>query len=228
MSKKRILIGVLLVFVIVGGGYLCGSLLWGSPPVTSAGATPRASQEPEFRLGGFRQIQGTKYLAAEVVKDSSYSSSSSDFFSSSKADGRVRNIIFLDSKTLITQKLFDDNSNVILNTSQYPPSNLVENQDDATLIVKWLVYQVVEGDSNHDGALNNEDVRFIASSDVGGRNYQKILENIEGITSMQMLRMGQLIIVYRQEAVEYASILDLETQEVVETKPIVDYLPSEE
>jgi hypothetical protein len=71
-------------------------------------------------------------------------------------------------------------------------------------------------------------VRFIASSDVGGRNYLKILENIEGITSMQMLRMGQLIVVYRQGAVEYASILDLETQEVVETEPIVDYLPGEE
>jgi hypothetical protein len=219
MNKKRVLFGALLVAAVVGGGYLCGSILWNSPSAQVARGSPEAPPKETIHLRGFRQIRGTIYLAAEVVKDVERASGVSGYFSSSSSDGRVRNLVFLDSETLLSHKLFQSNAGVILSTSQYPRASDSEDLQ----AVEWIVYQIVRQDSNQDGVLNNEDKRIIAVSDVDGRAYVELLEGVDDLYSMDMLEAGRLLVVYMKDAKDYASLIALDSREVIATQTIVPY-----
>ena len=81
-----------------------------------SGPTVVRPEDRPLRLTGFERIHGTRYLKADIreVRSGEY------FSSSSSGYGKTRNIVFLDSESLVSNKLFDTNANIIVSIKEYP------------------------------------------------------------------------------------------------------------
>ncbi len=183
-------------------------------------ATARANQPLE--LESFTRIKGTKYLLAEITAERTET-----FIGSSRSgiSGEVRNLVFLDGDTLLSHRLFETNTMVIVGIYQYPKA---ENQTESyypsppdETVTRWLIYHVVKDDTNEDGEQNYKDLRTIAVSDASGTGYVELLHDINSFNEMTMIEEGQLVVVYNKDGIPQASVLDLENREVINTKEIV-------
>jgi hypothetical protein len=203
-------------------------------------------------LGDFQPIPGTTYLYAQVSKGPNTGRGIGNLISSLSSSEDYRsasNLVFLDSKTLSSLKLFDANDKIILSVSQYPDPNAgttapagqiqpaqpaqsalpalvaqptqpaAPTHDNA---VQWLVYQVIQKDPNQPSAPTTDLPFSIAVSDASGSNYQEVLTNLTGLYGMNMVDPGHLLVVYTRDNIKSASILDLAKRTIVTTNPIVD------
>src|SRR5262249_18275763 len=109
------------------------------------------AQNRPLQLTQFEQVHGTRYFVAEIVEKQSRSSSSSY-----SGKGEVRNLVFVDSDSLDSHRLFDANSNLIISHNEYPghsqPDESQSKNDN--IVTQWLVYQVAKTDTNGDGRLD--------------------------------------------------------------------------
>ena len=200
-------------------------------------------------LGDFQPIPGTTYLYAQVSKGPNTGRGIGNLISSlssSEDYGSVSNLVFLDSKTLSSHKLFNANDKIILSVSQYPvpnagttaPAGQIQPAQPAQAVlvaqptqpaapthdnaVQWLVYQVIQKDPNQPAAPTTNLPFSIAVSDASGSNYQEVLTNLTGLYGINMVDPGHLLVVYTKDSIKSASILDLAKRTVVTTNPIVD------
>jgi hypothetical protein len=229
MKMKKILYTVIVPLLLVGLLYIIFSYVRVSSKADGINTTGGTSEAGElFELQSFERIQGTEFLIANVVVKGTDS-----YYSREASGNEVRNIVFLDSKTLSSSQLFATNESVILRTSKYPNSQTgpapppyldppyVSPQDKNT-VIQWLVYQIVKKDTNGDGDKDSKDLRTIAVSNVDGGDYIELLHGISGMNSMNMIEEGELIVVYSEGDVNKASILDLMNQMVVKTEEIIE------
>ena len=182
--------------------------------------------EPEnrpLRLGQFRQIHGTRYLKADITEYMSREASSL----SSSGVGKMRNLVFVDGDPLDSHRLFETDENVILAVTEYPnhqeDSDVGSKTDDT--VTRWLVYQVLKSDTNHDGRIDGSDQETIGVTDASGSGYAEVLSGIDDNFGMSMLNAGQVVIVCSRSRVKSAVLIDLGNRKVVSTKVLADLGP---
>jgi hypothetical protein len=191
----------------------------------SNGSPANAKKESSLTLTPFQQIQGTPYLLAQLSDLNSESRWSTSYQSEDRA-GHTRNLVFLNAGSLASHRLFDTNAFRIVNTIQYPHQKTnVSSQSTPTAnesVTQWIVYQVLKQDTNNNGKLDQDDHLTIGISDAAGKQYQEVLTGVSQFLGETMVAPGKLVIVYTQDGVKRASIVDLKSQKIAATKAIVD------
>lgn len=222
MSITRNLTGMIkpsAIALLLGTG-----LLWAcSRPIgNSSSETAQASDQkkPDKALQSFESISGTPYLFAHVVQ-AGWSKSRALISSSASYDrgGEIRNLVFLDSGSLKSHRLFETNEYVILNTEQHPLSGQAPKAKAKT---ERFVYQIVKQDTNEDKSLNGADHRTIALSDAFGKQYVEVLTEISQLLNLQPLSSNRMLAVYVKDGQKMASIIDLEQRTVVKSDAIAN------
>jgi hypothetical protein len=232
MKKSFLIVAGIAVFgLLVLGGLTFFALFGGrgTPSRNSVSIEKEIEAPPELTLRSFRQLRGTKYFIAELTTSgggSSYSSYSSGswFEFGDGGGGLIRNLVFLDSESLQSHTLFDNNHSYIINMVSFPTQPLQKSSDEEPEIVpiRWFVYEVAHHDTNQDGELNRKDARAIGISDVDGTRYQELIEDVLDIYNMTILDNGELLAIYRQGGDRFATTIDLQAQEIIQTQQLPD------
>jgi hypothetical protein len=231
MKKALVIISVVAgIGLLLIGGLVVSSLFRSSGPGhNSVSIEQEVEEPPELTLRSFRQLRVTKYFIAEITSKSGGSSYSS--YSSSRwfefgdgGGGLIRNLVFLDSESLRSHTLFDDNHSFIINMISFPPQPPKSSSDHEPEVtpIRWFVYEVAHHDTNQDGALNRNDIRVIGVSDVDGTRYNELIPDVSHIYNLAMLEGGELLAIYRQNGDRFASTIDLGAQEIIQTQQMPD------
>ena len=231
MKKTLLIIGaVIFLGLLFLGGLTFFSLFRGSGTShNSVSIEKEVEAPPELTLRSFRQLRGTSYFLAEIVTSGGssfyeYGSSRSYEFGEGSG-GLIRNLVFLDSETLLSHTLFDHNHSYIINMVSFPvqpPPSVSTDEEPEIVPIQWFVYEIAHQDTNQDGELNREDERVIALSDVDGSRYKELLSDISDIYNLTMLDNGQLLLIYRQSGDRFAATVDLQTQAILKTQQMPD------
>jgi hypothetical protein len=220
--KNRLAIVVVGALVIIVGIIFAVIFLGGLFRSNGVGVKANTDEPPKLVLRDFRQLRGTKYFVAEISTsyDAPYIeySSSSRWFEFGESGGQIRNLVFLDSDTLLSHKLFSTNQPLIVRLASFPEQPAKLNADDPEpeiIPIQWFVYEVVHQDTNQDGALNQDDLRTIGFSDADGKRYIELLSDVSAIHDMSFLEEGKLLIAYQQKNDRFASKINLTEQSMV-------------
>lgn len=186
----------------------------------------KAAEAQGLVLTSFRQLRGTQYFISQIVTD--YNPNYLDFgerwfeFESNERAGSIRNLVFLDGKSLVSHKLLEDNQAHILNMLSYPVQPSTSNSPDKESVVevpiKWFVYVVVYQDTNQDGNFNRDDLHVLGISDVSGYRYVEMLTGLEEIYMVTMFGDGELLVAYRQNGERFAAKISLDQQVIIGTE----------
>ena len=231
MKKTLLIIGavIFLGLLLLGSLIFLPYLLGSRTSHDSVSIEKEVETPPELTLRSFRQLRGTQYFLAEIV--TSGGSSFYEYGSSRSYDfgevsgGLIRNLVFLDSETLLSHTLFDHNHSYIINMVSFPvqpPPPTSPDEEPEIVPIQWFVYEIAHQDTNQDGELNREDARVIALSNVDGSRYQELLTDVSDIYNLTMLDNGQLLIIYRQNGDRFAAAVDLQTQTILNTQQLPD------
>ncbi|NJM64276.1 MAG: hypothetical protein HC851_00715 [Acaryochloris sp. RU_4_1] len=190
----------------------------------SNGSPANTKAEDSLTLTSFQQIQGTPYLLAQLSEQDPESRLSS--YESSDRIGQTRNLVFLNANSLTSHRLFQTNTFVILNTTQYTHQKTkVDGQPTPTTsegVTQWIVYQVLKQDTNGNGQLDQTDHRTIGISDAAGQGYTEVLTGVSQFFGETMAESGKLVLVYTQDGVKRVSIVDLKSRRIAVTKAMVN------
>lgn len=181
-------------------------------PLKTATASP-ASDTPV--LSGFQPLPGTPYLMATVSTNQGKSEGLASF-DHYKSGGQTRNIVFLESGSLISQRLFDRNTYVIVRTDQY--TQKINGQS----VVRWLVHQVIKADTNQDGQLNHNDLMTLGVSSPSGKDYVEVLADVVQVFGQEMVAPGKLIAIYQKEKANGVSMIDLDKRSITASRPLIN------
>lgn len=218
---KFFLYGILLAFV--GVFFLSYLIYQGGRPRQESVAID-SDAPPELVLGNFYQVEGTSYYLAEIFNDrpSSYLGYESSRWVSFGGGGQTRNLVFLDGGTLESRKLFETNNSFLLSIVSFPEKvSSQSNQPQQEVIpVQWFVYYIVHQDSNQDGLLNQNDQSVLAISDYNGLRYKELLGSVLDLYELTMPDAGRLLVVYKLSEGRFASLIDMQTQEIILTQPL--------
>jgi hypothetical protein len=174
-----------------------------------------AAEKYMAALGAFQSLEGTPYLMATVNSNDSRSdklSASSTYWTGNQ----THNLVFLDANSLASQRLFDTNAYVILQTDRYT------QKEQGKPVTRWLAHQVIKGDSDGNQRLDGNDQIGIGISSASGKGYVEVLTGITEIYGLTMVNPGKLVIVYGKEGAKSSSIVDLDKRNVLTTRSIVD------
>lgn len=193
-------------------GFACSRFNQTSQTKDTKASTP---EEYMAALGAFQSLQGTPYLMATV---NSIESRSDKLLTSGTywAGNQTRNLVFLDANSLASQRLFDTNAYVILQTDRYT------QKAKGKTVTRWLAHQVVKKDSDGNQHLDSKDQISIGISSASGKGYVEVLTGITEIYGLTMVNPGKLVVVYEKEGAKSSSIVDLDKRNVLTTKSIVD------
>ncbi len=180
--------------------------------------------EEEIDLQYFRQIQGTSFFVAELTTGGTWSSMGSARWFSFGEGATVRNLIFLDAKSLGSIKLFDTNNSAIIDMNQYPEqprTYFLDDAKDEPIIVKWLFYEIAHRDTNADNVIDKFDELTLAISGVSGSDYTELIEDVTQVNTVELWDDEMLLVIYLKDNKIYSTKIDLETQEILESKEMV-------
>ncbi len=211
-NKIALLLFALLISTL---GFSCkGS----SENIKTEGAKASSIPESTAELGTFQNLQGTPYLMSAV---NSVESRSDKFLSSESywKGGQTRNLVFLDTNSLRSQRLFDTNAYVILQTDQH--SQKIESKT----VTQWLVHQVLKADTDGNKRLDRNDQLTLGISSASGQKYVEVLTDLNKIFGLTMISPGKLVVVYGKKGTKAASIIDLNKRSVTATQSLVDLGP---
>lgn len=196
-------------------------------PESRSGGTAQASnqqEKPDKVLQPFESIAGTPYLVANITQSDWGGSRSISSGSYKRGAGNIHNLVFLDSGSLASHRLFKTNEYAILEAKQYsliaPNAQAKKNEKIAR-----FVYQVFKQDTNDDGYLGGADHRTIGISDAFGKQYVEVLTDISRLLNLKPLSANRLLAVYIKAGTKTASIIDLEQRVVVKTDAIATLGP---
>jgi hypothetical protein len=146
----------------------------------------------EFTLGSPTSIAGTAYVQIPLYRGQSYAAS---YYSKSSGQNDV-NYLFLNVSTNESKWVFEGAGQLII-VSKVLFSKLKSSRDESQTGV-GLIYTVVEKDTNGDGRLSERDAVSLAVSDVDGRRYRKLIENIEQLYSVQQITDDKVLVLYQK------------------------------
>ena len=187
-------------------------------------------QTQQYYLSDFQLVRGTSVLVAEIAVDGDTNSGfgSARWFSFGTSTGiRVHNLVFLDAQTLESHILFPTNECAIRNATQFPDNwidtyNATGQRPDEVPPTEWFVYEVITNDTNNDGLLNRDDLFIIAISDEDGFGLTELMSGISEIYGMEMTKYGKLVVTYFQSGRKLASLIDMNSKLILDTKELIN------
>ena len=141
----------------------------------------------------------------EVDKSVAYISQSVYIDSSKEA----KNILFINSQNNSSSWLFKGNNQLIVefssvsNRQGYMPFPMMQEEEG-----RALYYKVVNRDTNGDGKVTSKDSPNLAVSDMLGKNYKVLVENVSHIISVKEMEKS-LMFVYQKAGVGYSMQVSL-------------------
>jgi hypothetical protein len=208
----NVVIRLLLAIPLLTLGFACNRF---NQPSQTKDIKASAAEKYMAELGTFQSLQGTPYLMATVNGNDSRSdklSTSGTYWTGNQ----TRNLVFLDANSLASQRLFDTNGYVILQTDRY-----IQKEQGKT-VTRWLAHQVIKSDSDGNQRLDGNDQISIGISSASGKGYVEVLTGITEIYGLTMVNSGKLVVVYGKEGTKSSSIVDLDKRNVLTTRSIVD------
>ncbi len=180
----------------------------------------RANADAPRSLGNFARIPGTPFLMADI--HSSVAGRLSPVSSYSYGKGATtHNYVFLDVTDQSVRRLIPTNDYLIRETEQLSESGVVSlpavTEGVVRVGVRWLLFEVVTQDTDHDGDLDEEDLRSLAVSDAGGRGYTELIGGIEDLYGRALRDPDTLVVVYKCEGTKRVSVIDLPRRAVTTT-----------
>jgi hypothetical protein len=208
----NVVIRLLLAIPLLTLGFACNRF---NQPSQTKDIKASAAEKYMAELGTFQSLQGTPYLMATVNGIDSRSdklSTSGTYWTGNQ----TRNLVFLDANSLASQRLFDTNGYVILQTDRYT------QKEQGKTVTRWLAHQVIKSDSDGNQRLDGNDQISIGISSASGKGYVEVLTGITEIYGLTMVNSGKLVVVYGKEGTKSSSIVDLDKRNVLTTRSIVD------
>ena len=200
LTTGRILFGVTLVGLGLSG---CGTQM--TSRGSSNASNPAMVQEQLLSLNNFQRIRGTRYLKAEITQEQP-----SRGLSSSSGSGRMtRNLVFLDGDSLDSHKLFEQNSYLIVASTEYPTNETATEPTTKNVATgtQWLVYEVIKSDTNGNGQIDFQDQVALSFRMPAVRATPRFFRVLIG-AQHQHVHSGKLIVVYTRASSRSASIVD--------------------
>jgi hypothetical protein len=207
-AVPRLLVAIPLLIL----GFACSR---SNQPSQTKNIKASAAEKNMVTLGAFQSLEGTPSLMATVISIDSRSdklSTSSTYWTGNQ----TRNLVFLDANSLTSQRLFDTNAYIILQTDRY--TQKVEGKT----VTRWLSHQIVKNDSDGNQRLDSNDQVSIGISSASGKGYVEVLTGITKIYGLTMVSSGKLIVIYDKEGAKVSSIVDLDKRNVLTTRSIVN------
>ncbi len=156
--------------------------------------------EEKWQLGYLSKIQGTSFGMIPLYSDQNYTQSYYD-----KSSSSVRNYLFINSENDEKGWLFNNNNNLISDTSMLS----VEEFGDENRKVIAILYEVIKSDTNDDQRITNEDLKSISISRPNGKEYKEILTNVDVFVGQQLMGKDNLLIVYQRNNIGYSARVNL-------------------
>ena len=167
----------------------------------------------EWTFGGFNQIEGTNFMMSPVYSKQDYQIG----FGGEKSSASVRNYFFLNSKDHTSHWLAPTNQYLFLDfLAKIGTDEIGYNVKN----VRWLKYRLVKADTNLDGRLTAEDKKTIAISNAAGDGFFEVVEQFDDELGMNLLDADTLIILFRNNDVNYMSEIKLSEQKVTLTSEL--------
>jgi hypothetical protein len=158
--------------------------------VVNIGDAERVAED--FSLERPDVIAGTSYVRVPLRRGQTYGGGS--YYS--KRTDQIVNYVFLNTSTNESRWLFERAGQLILE-SQVLFSKLKSAPEELRQSV-GIIYVVVDRDSNGDGRLTERDAQSLATSDVDGTNYRKLIEGIDQLYSVQQIADDKVLVLYQK------------------------------
>ncbi|NET59459.1 MAG: hypothetical protein F6K47_25940 [Symploca sp. SIO2E6] len=212
---------------------ISGLLLFSCTACFLSGSSHSTSDNttPEVTLSKFQCIPGTSQMISSVLLEPQGKGLASKRGYSSN----IHNYSFFDQsqETVTFTKLLPTNDYVIkqiiqlteagVPNAQLKKSGAIEQGEFSckeSPVIKWLLYLVVNQDTNDDEQLDPTDIPTLAMSDVSGQNYTELIPGIQNILNIIMKDSQQLMVIYRKDNQYHFSMIDLLQREVTLTEEI--------
>jgi len=213
--------------------FVSGLLLFSCTACFLSGSSHSNSNKttPEVTLSKFQCIPGTSQMISSVLLEPE----KQGFSSKRGYQSDLHNYLFFDkSKETVTfTKLLPTNDYLIKQTiqltetgvtnAQSKNSGVVEQTEFSckeSPVIKWLLYLVVNQDTNGDEQLDSTDNSLLAMSDVSGQNYTELISGVQRVLNIIMKDSQQLMVIYKKDNQYYFSIIDLLKRKVTLTEEV--------
>lgn len=206
---------LLIIIPFLTLGFSCSLF---SKPLLNQDIKASPTERDKAALGVFQTLKGTPYLMSSVTNMGSRSDKFSSY-ESYNSGGQIHNLVFLDTNTLESHRLFKTNAYVIVQTDKY--TQKVNGKE----VTQWLVHQVLKTDTDGNKHLDHNDLQTLGISSANGKQYVEVLTGITDVFGLTMLNPGKLVVVYGKNKTKTASVIDLDKRTVIANKSIVDLGP---
>jgi len=194
--------GVLALIIIAVSGYqLVNSLKRGKDTRETLNIAGNVNTDKQINLGEITDIENTDYIMIPLQ-----SPQNSQKFSSCSSEYRILNILFVNKQNNMGKWLFGNNDHSIL------LHELLSEKDDCDSdpkIIRAILYEVVNKDTNGDNIVSEDDKKIIALSSSSGDNYKEILSGLDSFIGHKVLDKDTLFLVYQKQGMGYAATVSL-------------------
>ena len=216
---KRISPWLATVIILVLAGVACSRTFGPSNPSTTGTTQPPI----EKHLSGFRQIEGTEYMIADISA-SPEASGRGDFSPfrwiesgySGYSGYEIFNYVFFSSKTESFIRLLPTNDQVVLQIIGFPYQTATDKPEDFKPVMWWL-FVIARDDTDGNGRLTYGDKLTMGISDVGGNGFTEIIPDADSLLGNVLKNDDTLFVIYHSADKNSIAKIDLPSRKVVST-----------
>lgn len=172
---------------------------------------PQAEIKLHWELREMHSLSGTDYLMASASSKQSYQMSHYE-----KEATAARNYLFINAVDKSMSWLLPHNNFLFLSNQRLSK----KDHDDAASLSNWMKYSYIKDDSNRDQRLTGQDKISIAISDVTGKGFTEVLENIDFILGSYLRDEDVLLIFYERNEKDYLAEINLPKKQVTDTREL--------
>lgn len=145
----------------------------------------------KWQLGAFERIPGVGYMVAPVNSAQSYSVALYN-----KEATATRNYLFVNLQDKSTRWLIPNNDHLILTMERLAADGTFLGWGSDQKTVKWLIFEVVDSDTNGDKRLTNADRKSVAVAEADGSRFAEVLTNVDEVLGKTWTAGDNLLVVY--------------------------------
>jgi len=132
----------------------------------------------------------------------------------------AKNIIFINTKNNSSHWLFPTNNQLIL-TYQSDSYLFLEEisypvyRNKKKEKARFIYYKLINKDTNGDKIITKADHLNFAISDISGKNYKVIIENIEAIINIKIVNRDTINVIYQKDGIAHSLKLNTNNFEII-------------
>lgn len=151
-------------------------------------------------LGSFCEVDGADVLRAPLNVHQEYARAYG-----SKEANSIRNYLYFNPVSQESYWLIPGYRGLIAEANEFPAQEYGETNEPPRVIV----YELVDNDSNRDKRLMADDTKTIAVSDPSGKNFARILNNVEEFKGGRIVKQANLVILYTSGGTLHSAEIEL-------------------